>query len=415
MRIFLLQHMLTDYFGHWSNETFGWVAAARSAGIELKVFAARDVNPEIARQTGARGVYAMTKDIAARYGIPSRFTQTPEPHCQHLIDFMAWSEAFRRACQATEAEGIGKDDLLAVPFASVNEMHGAALWLETLPAARRPALLFNFHEPHPAWRIEADRNRVQGDFSLSRYASRRMRGLVPEHRIIVTAPDRRLCVLMRQALELACHEAPMLMEYAEDAPAVRAAPAEAERGLTLSVMGDFRREKGSEQVLDAMRAFAAVRPDAGFFIQVRTEQEAIAMRDGLRREAPGLRLEVQIGPTPRETYLSQFRRSDLVLLAYRWQRYAIRTSGVFAEATAYGVPVVAPANTWMADQLEAGRGAGETFTEWTPASITAAMIRAAGRIGALKERAAGSAAAWRNAQSIHAYVPAVIDLWQRKS
>jgi glycosyltransferase involved in cell wall biosynthesis len=410
MRIFLLQHMLASYFGHWFNETTGWIAAARAAGVELKVYGSTAMTPDVLRLTGARGVYVLTDDIVSRFGLPARFAGKPVEHCQPLIDFMAWSETFREACVAIGEDGIGADDLLAVPFATINEVHGMALWLEHVPAARRPAVLFNFHQPHHTWTVEQDRDRAKADFMFSRYAGLRLRALLPERRIINTAADPRLCKLMQQALTLTCHMAPLLMNYGDCG--VRDAALPGKRALTVSVMGDFRQEKGSLQVIDALSGMAQQCPDTRFFVQVRRAEEADALRRQLQRSAPAARLDAAVGPVSAERYADQLLRSDIAFLPYSWQRYAIRTSGVFAEALACGLPVVVPDNSWMSDQLAQGHGAGETFAEWTPKAMAGALLRAAERIDALHQQALVRSTAWRDAQSIHAYLPRALDLWR---
>lgn len=413
MRIHLLQHMLTSYFGHWFNETLGWMAAARQAGIDLRVYGARDMTAEALAQTGARGVYGMTQDIAARFGVPSRYARKPEPHCQPLIDFMAWSEAFRLACHAVAEAGIAEDELLAVPFATIYEVHGTALWLDAVPAARRPSVLFHFHEPHHTWRIEPDRDRAKADFSLSRYAGRRLQALLPPQRVILTAHDPRLCALLQQALLVPCHLAPVMMHYGASEPA--GAPGAGKgRPLLISMPGDFRKERGGLEVIEAFCALAERKREVRFLVQVRAEKEAIALRERFRRAASPARLEIQVGPTPQEQYLDQLTRSDIVFLPYRWERYAIRASGVFSEAVAYGLPVVVPANTWMADQLAAGRGAGETFAERTPGAMADALARAVERITELQESARLRSADWRRHQSIQSYLSRVVGLWHAR-
>jgi len=410
MRIHLLQHMLTSYFGHWFNETTGWISAARAAGVELKVYGSTAMTTEVVQLTGARGVYVLTDDIVSRIGLPARFAKKPADYCQPLIDFMAWSETFREACAAIGEDGIGADDLLAVPFATINEVHGMALWLELVPAARRPAVLFNFHEPHHTWAVEKDRDRARANFMFSRYAGLRLRAMLPERRIIITAADPRLRKLMQHALMSPCHLAPMLMNYGDYG--VRNAAPPGGRALTVSVMGDFRHEKGSLQVVDALRGMAQQRPDTRFFVQVRRAEEADALRRQLQHCAPNVLLDVVVGPVSAERYADQLLRSDIAFLPYSWQRYAIRTSGVFAEALACGLPVVVPDNTWMSDQLAQGHGAGETFAEWAPQAMSGALLRAAERINVLHEQALMRSMAWRSEQSIHAYLPRILDLWR---
>ncbi len=413
MRIHLLQHMLSDYAGHWCNETLGWIAAAREAAVDLQVYASATITPDVARLTGARGVYELTADIVSRIGLPGRFTKTPEEHSQPLINFMAWSETFREACGAINDPAIGPDDLLAVPFATLNEVHGMALWLESMPMGHRPAVLFNFHQPHYSWQVEHDRDHVRADFMFSRYAGRRLRALLPKQQIILTTAEPRLRNLLQHAFQLPCHMAPMLMNYCvHDTAQMQTMLAAGGRPLTISVMGDFREEKGSLQMIDALSGVAARIPDIRFFIQVRVASEADALRERLWRSAPGAQLDIQVGPSSTERYVDHLRRSDLVFLPYSWQRYAIRTSGVFAEALAYGLPVVVPARTWMADQLVLGHGAGEIFSEWTPAAMSDALLSAVQQIAALSERARSCSSRWRKNQSIKAYLPRIIGLWR---
>jgi hypothetical protein len=62
-----------------------------------------------------------------------------------------------------------------------------------------------------------------------------------------------------------------------------------------------------------------------------------------------------------EEYLANFARCSVVLLPYEPAAYRIITSGVFAEAVAFGRPVVVPAGTSMAAELSAGNGIGAVY------------------------------------------------------
>ena len=63
-------------------------------------------------------------------------------------------------------------------------------------------------------------------------------------------------------------------------------------------------------------------------------------------------------------HLDNSRRASLVLLAYGGEGYRLATSGVFIEA-ASRTPVVVPAGTSMADDLQRGIGVGTLFGEPT--------------------------------------------------
>jgi len=87
---------------------------------------------------------------------------------------------------------------------------------------------------------------------------------------------------------------------------------------------------------------------------------------------------VQILPPQQDTadYLANFSSCTIVLLAYEPQAYAGVPSGVFVEAASFGKPVVAPAGTWMAEQIAAGYGVGTTFEEPSPESVAGAVLKA---------------------------------------
>src|SRR5439155_26298430 len=85
---------------------------------------------------------------------------------------------------------------------------------------------------------------------------------------------------------------------------------------------------------------------------------------------------VEIIPAEQDpaAYLTNFSRCTLVLLAYEAGAYAVTTSGVFAEAAAFGKPVVVPAGTTMALDIANGRGAGVVFASAHSESVADAVI-----------------------------------------
>ena len=82
----------------------------------------------------------------------------------------------------------------------------------------------------------------------------------------------------------------------------------------------------------------------------------------------------------------------------------MRASGVFAEALGLGVPVVTAAETWSADRLAEGWGAGEVFDAYNAKAIQEAVSKALPQLSRLKTQAEAGAAAWRQAYSIGAHM-----------
>lgn len=82
----------------------------------------------------------------------------------------------------------------------------------------------------------------------------------------------------------------------------------------------------------------------------------------LRRMLQGLPagvLELRDSPVPMPVYYSWVRSAGIVALPYVSDKYNASTSGIFVEAICFGVPVLAPANSWMSDMIdEAARDHG---------------------------------------------------------
>jgi glycosyltransferase involved in cell wall biosynthesis len=136
--------------------------------------------------------------------------------------------------------------------------------------------------------------------------------------------------------------------------------------LVISYVGDLRDEKGIDllpgiiaSVRCAGHAPAQVLfriqgnlPVAGVTAQTRRAKAALeaARRDG--------GVELVAGPLDSDAYMDLMLYSDVVLIPYSPVHYAARSSGVFVEAVAAGIPTVHPRASWMgrnaADQLGFG-------------------------------------------------------------
>jgi glycosyltransferase involved in cell wall biosynthesis len=174
-------------------------------------------------------------------------------------------------------------------------------------------------------------------------------------------------------------------------------------------LGTARPEQGVDLSLGVADAVCAAAPGVRFLFQAPNNAAGLERAEQLRARGGHIRADVVAGPLSRNAYLRQLLDCDLVLLPYWASNYAMRASGVFADALAMGVPVVVPAQTWMADRLGEGWGAGEVFTHSDVAEIRESILRALASLPALKARAAQRQSAWRAAHSVSAYLDLVLD------
>ncbi|HEV3023975.1 MAG TPA: hypothetical protein VGX76_15980 [Pirellulales bacterium] len=128
-------------------------------------------------------------------------------------------------------------------------------------------------------------------------------------------------------------------------------------------LGDARREKGFHHLPWIVKAVTAAGGQGcrfAFRFQSHTSASvAEPVIDAARNDLMELAdhdvtlIEQALEPAAYRRLLAD---SDVTLLPYEAAAYATRSSGVFADSLAAGVPVVVPAGTWMARQLSSGAG-----------------------------------------------------------
>ena len=107
--------------------------------------------------------------------------------------------------------------------------------------------------------------------------------------------------------------------------------------------------------------------------------------------------------TPEE-YFSDIAQADIVALIYQPEPYQTLTSGVLAEAAAYAKPIVGPAGTWIAEQIENGHAIGHVFDQPSVPSIASTLLKTLADLPRLKPAALSIAEIARSANSSQSYL-----------
>lgn len=158
-------------------------------------------------------------------------------------------------------------------------------------------------------------------------------------------------------------------------PEQEPAPADPAR-VDVSFLGASREEKGfcelpalvarlpREAGGRAVRAVVQVTRDSA---EPRVRAAVAALRR-LEKTLPQGALELRDSPVPMPVYYGWVRSAGVVALPYLSAKYNASTSGIFVEAICFGVPVLAPSNSWMSDVIADtkrvhGLWIGETFAQ----------------------------------------------------
>jgi glycosyltransferase involved in cell wall biosynthesis len=117
-------------------------------------------------------------------------------------------------------------------------------------------------------------------------------------------------------------------------------------------------------------------------------REATQALYALAKRLPHGALQLVESPVSMERYYALLAESGVVALPYVSHKYNASTSGIFVEALCFGVPVIAPAESWMADVMAQAQAQGLTIGE---------VVGAIDEIPAALEKIGGSFAAYRGA------------------
>ncbi len=126
--------------------------------------------------------------------------------------------------------------------------------------------------------------------------------------------------------------------------------------LNVSFLGDAREEKGFyvlPRIVEAVRKAGFGEDSVKFYIQVNMPASGVSKRtlraQNMLFKQQGKGLEVLVGPFDSDLYYGLILNSDIMLLPYIAKSYQARSSGIFTEALAAGIPTLYPKKSWMGD------------------------------------------------------------------
>ena len=132
--------------------------------------------------------------------------------------------------------------------------------------------------------------------------------------------------------------------------------------LRITFAGDARVEKGFQHlpaIVDAVLSDGELAPRVQFVMQAnfafrlpcrRRNLPVVAAREALERHGES-KVVLLRDPRDEAAYRRLILDADLIMLPYDARHYYARCSGVLVEALSAGIPVIVPADCWMAAQL----------------------------------------------------------------
>jgi glycosyltransferase involved in cell wall biosynthesis len=379
MRVHIVQHGLTGLRSHYYNETIAWREALAGAGLGWHCYANIALTDDHASQTGAIPAFRLPADPLLE----------PDPNLAKLSDFIEAAGSFAADCVRVLTPAAKPDDVVLIPYATDQEIFGAAQWLETIPESDRPRLAFIVHRPDFDWTIAEDRTRIDGDFAYWRYAGKRLAAATGHRHPFLGVRDERLATTIGTLTGLPATAVPMSTFTRTTHLGIPG-----EKDIDLGMVGEFREERGSKEIPALLVQAAARHPHLRFLIQ------------GAGVSTRGV--EAMAANQSRDRFLRTIARCRMLVLPYAPQRYRMRTSGIQSFATGFGVPVIVPNGTWMSDRIADGTSSGFVYNELTAGFLDAILTMPQQARDALQRLADAKAEPWRERNSTHTVLEQIL-------
>lgn len=404
MTLYILENNLRERLGHFLNSTQGLKREAEARGVDVQVLVNRRASPEVLALVEGRGVFTYNSWEGDRRRWLWRHGpgQTRESAALRTMEILGRSFAY--GCRTIESPSA--DDIILVPTASQAQVHGLAIYLESLPPDRRPVVAMNFHWSN--WEGRPDRA------AAYRQAYTRLVRAVGPGRLLLTATTAALASSLSRTVDLPVERFPLPLDYG----AVKEPITDpADSRPTVAVVGRSLRRKGSQQLRRIVPRLRRLVPGVRLFVQATFGMPLMAflytVPVAFLWVFPHVR--VHFGGLSMAGYLDLLRSAHITLLPYDAHEYASRSSGVFAECAALGRVAVVPSGTWMAEQLQEGRAAGVAYDGSDPDSIAGAVALAVRELPALAAVARDRADYWWSCESASAYVDRLLEHFSRSS
>jgi len=381
MKVICLHHRLAGFTSHHFNEAHGFRQEFARRGKEFVLFINSQAPARIVAELEA---HAVLDDPTFR---------------------LEWSYEERSSRFVTmlhkRVDGrLRANDCVLLTIATQLEAHALTRWLQELPLRKKPWIVILFLSDRWNRYGPDEYDRQIAEF---RTLEATISSLTPDdaRRVIFLATTGLLAEELTGLLGTNVDAAPMPLPYGD--PQLSSAAEHEPHLPRVVILGGTRREKGSHLIPAIVEACRS-QVQAEFVVQLANDTLTAEELEKLATVGNQTNVTVIRHPMTLPEYNATLNDADIALFPYEVIPYRKRTSGVFAEAVAFGKPVVVTRGTWMAEQIESGRAAGTIFEDLQPDSIARAIASCVADLESLQQSAQAVSFTWRRTVSLSAFV-----------
>jgi glycosyltransferase involved in cell wall biosynthesis len=382
-----IHHRLSSLSGHRYTEAVGSVEEYGRRGRKVLLFISRLASKEIAQSLRAKAVlddptFCLEWSFAERTRL---FTEMLHTHVTPVVEAA---------------------DRVFLTVATQLEANALVRWLRELPRHKKPWIVTVFLSDR--WNRDGpvEYERQMAEFSILREELKEL-SATENRKLLFFSAHERLGDEIGRLVGRTVDIAPLALRYELlQWNGGKARESHSKIAPVVAVLGGMRPEKGSSLIPDIFRACVGL-VEVRFRIQMVNEgldPEAFASALALVNEptVTAILHEMQI-----EEYANAMRSADLAIFPYQVTPYRQRTSAVFSEAVAYGIPAVVPEGTWLAQQIEEGRAVGIICTDVSPEGYARGIAACVANLPQLRSEAQARSLRWRDSVSITKFTDVV--------
>jgi hypothetical protein len=381
MKVICIHPRFAGLTSHHFNESHGFVQEFHRRGREFLLLINVNASSQIAAQLNARAVL-------------------DDPTFRMEWSFNERSDRFLAMLHAQVDSDLNANDVVLLTVSTQLEAHALTRWLQELPLDEKPWIVILTQSDR--WN-RSGREEYERQIAEFRILNAAISGLatIDAQRLIFCAPTDLLAAELSVLLGAKVYVVPIPLPYGD--PGLYSSPKSNPHPPRVAVLGGTRREKGSYLLRDIVRTCRS-HVQVEFLIHLTNDTLTAEEAEKLAQIAEEPQVVVIREPITLPEYNLALNGADIGLFPYEVIPYRKRPSGVFAEAVAYGKPVIATRGTWMAEQIEAGRAAGTIFEDLEPDSIARAIARCVLDLKSLQQSAQALSIEWRNKGGISGFV-----------
>ena len=378
----------------------GFKLAAEDLDLQCSIYVNNIASPEACANLDAKPIFESTSYHTSKLCLSAI---TPKA----LLRIKQLSHGFARDCEAGIENYLDAQTIIYVDSPSEYIIEGLSIWLSKLTLESMPKL-YLFLSSRGMLLEGTDQPGYFADYF--QHAVKRLESVVGDDNLHITSAVSQFMDDPREnILGVTLHKFPLPKYYASKQPCQGIETNRAST-LTISFLGQVDSRKNSRLLPDIIQRVNEQATNIAFFVQCYPEGEyALKLAVEISRRL-STKDNVTISKQQLETeeYFSVLENSDIIVLPYNEKKYRHITSGVLAEAIAFGIPCVVPANTWSEKALEYSNGAGVSFSEDSISGIAEAIQKCMVNIEHLRQKGQAAARQWREEQSITAYLQKIV-------